>query len=209
MGIAERREKERNARIELIRGSAKRLFSEKGFENTSMEEIAREAEIAKGTIYLYFRSKEELVYSFLEPMLQNYNEDLRQIVHGQSAPAEVRLRQLMAYIHDQYVREPELYRLIIRYKAREFQSLLSEERFDRLRNLMSSNLALMEEVIVEGIEEGAFLPVEAKRASVLVWTVCMGIIQFEENRILNGNMSHLAPNFSLGTEIVLRGLKAR
>ncbi len=60
MGIAERkiREKERR-RNEIIIAAEEVIFS-KGYENATMEEIAERAELSKGTLYLYFKSKEEL-----------------------------------------------------------------------------------------------------------------------------------------------------
>lgn len=63
MGIAERRERERAARKELIVHGAKDLILELGAEHVSMMDIARRAELSKATLYLYFPSKELL---FLE-----------------------------------------------------------------------------------------------------------------------------------------------
>lgn len=61
MGIPERKERERQQKRNLILDSAEKLFFSQGFGGTSMEEIAKEAEYSKGTIYLYFKSKEELI----------------------------------------------------------------------------------------------------------------------------------------------------
>jgi len=60
MGIAERKEREKQVRREEILAAAEKIFILKGPENTTIDEIAEEAELSKGTIYLYFRSKEQL-----------------------------------------------------------------------------------------------------------------------------------------------------
>ena len=60
MGIAERRQREKESRIRHIRDSAAAVFFEKGFEAATMEDIAARAEISKAAIYLYFKSKEDL-----------------------------------------------------------------------------------------------------------------------------------------------------
>ena len=60
MGIIERKEREREARRSGILDAAAKIFKSKGFANATMDDIARDAELAKGTIYLYYKSKEEL-----------------------------------------------------------------------------------------------------------------------------------------------------
>jgi AcrR family transcriptional regulator len=77
MGIVERKEREREARRGAILDAAESIFKAKGFANATMEDIAREAELAKGTIYLYYKSKEELqiglVMRGLDLMVQEFH----------------------------------------------------------------------------------------------------------------------------------------
>ncbi len=63
MGISERRERERERRKNEIINAAEKVFFKNGFENSSVEKIAEEAELSKATLYLYFKSKEELYYA--------------------------------------------------------------------------------------------------------------------------------------------------
>lgn len=60
-----RKERERITRESDILSAAKRLFTDKGFESTTMEEIAKESEFTKRTVYQYFRNKENLFYAVL------------------------------------------------------------------------------------------------------------------------------------------------
>jgi len=60
MGIAERRQREKEMRRIAILDAAERLFFSRGYEDVSMEEIASEVELNKATIYLYFKNKETL-----------------------------------------------------------------------------------------------------------------------------------------------------
>lgn len=60
MGIAERKEREKQLRREEIVLAAEKIFFSKGFDLSTMDEIAEEAELSKGTLYLYFKSKEVL-----------------------------------------------------------------------------------------------------------------------------------------------------
>jgi len=60
MGITERKERERQQRREEIILAAEKVFFSKGGDLSTMEDIAEEAELSKGTLYLYFKSKEDL-----------------------------------------------------------------------------------------------------------------------------------------------------
>ncbi|RLC22759.1 MAG: TetR/AcrR family transcriptional regulator, partial [Deltaproteobacteria bacterium] len=63
MGIQERKEREKGRRRQQIMIAAKRVFSLKGFNKATMEDIANEAELSPGTLYLYFKNKDELCAS--------------------------------------------------------------------------------------------------------------------------------------------------
>jgi len=60
MGIAERKEREKQQRREEIVEAAEKVFFTRGFKESTMEDIAKKAELSKGTLYLYFNSKEDL-----------------------------------------------------------------------------------------------------------------------------------------------------
>ena len=66
MGIKERRGREEQARLLAILGAAESVFASKGYYETRMDDIANKAELAKGTIYYYFKSKEEIYLHLLE-----------------------------------------------------------------------------------------------------------------------------------------------
>lgn len=65
MGVAERRAREKEQRRRQIIEAAEELFFARGFERTKMIEIAEALELSKGTLYLYFKSKEQLAYAIL------------------------------------------------------------------------------------------------------------------------------------------------
>lgn len=78
----------RQALAEFHRGSilaaAERLFSEKGTERTTMDDIAREAEYSKATLYVYFQSKEEIVGAILLNGLAMLKKRVHQAIESQS-----------------------------------------------------------------------------------------------------------------------------
>jgi AcrR family transcriptional regulator len=60
------RERKKQRTRELLADTARRLFAERGFEHVSVAQIAREADVSQATVFNYFPTKEDLVYSGLE-----------------------------------------------------------------------------------------------------------------------------------------------
>ena len=104
------REKKKEKTKQAILNAAIELFSTKGFENTSIEELAKVAGIGKGTIYGYFQTKTEILYAFCESELDHIHEEL------------VKQSNLDASIHDQ---------MMTIYMA-EFNHVTKNKEFGRL-----------------------------------------------------------------------------
>jgi AcrR family transcriptional regulator len=60
MGIPERKQREKERRRNEIVDAAERVFFSQGMENSTMDDVAEESELSKGTLYIYFKSKEDL-----------------------------------------------------------------------------------------------------------------------------------------------------
>jgi AcrR family transcriptional regulator len=84
LGLRERK-KQRTRR--LIADTARRLFAERGFEQVTVTEIAREAEVAPATVFNYFPSKEDLFYSRLEAFEEELLAAIRDRPPGQGVLA--------------------------------------------------------------------------------------------------------------------------
>ena len=69
MGVVERRAREKEQRRVAILDAAKEIFSRKGYQGATMEEIAARAELSPATLYLYFNNKSELYASLNVKML--------------------------------------------------------------------------------------------------------------------------------------------
>jgi AcrR family transcriptional regulator len=81
------RERKKQQTRQLIADAARRLFVERGFDNVSVIEIARTADVAEKTVYNYFPTKEDLVYSGMEAFEAQLLEAIRERKPGQSVLA--------------------------------------------------------------------------------------------------------------------------
>ena len=93
---APERSGERSDKRERILGAAERVFARRGFFAARVSEIAKDAGVADGTIYLYFKSKDDLLISLFEHRMKQVNEVLRATIAGVSP--ERPLEQLRAFI---------------------------------------------------------------------------------------------------------------
>ena len=133
-----------------VMAAALRLMSKKGFESTSMEDIAEEADLAKGTVYLYFQNKEALLREVLEtqtlapallPALETINPN---------DPLPVILPKLLAVLWEALKQREDAIRMLLREGSHrtEYSLLLlgrtlpvSEALTQRLRELVGPALA--------------------------------------------------------------------
>lgn len=132
----------------LILSSARTLFSEKGYDETAVEEICALAGVAKGTFFYYFESKQYIVRYILMMQLRDYCEKLKeQIDTFKDAVSKMEFFILVLIEQNCDISETESY---FKVKASEwFSDVLKEER-------MKALYPLMERIVSEGISEGMF-----------------------------------------------------
>ena len=97
------RERQRAERAALILEAAARTFTDKGYHDAAIDEIAARAGIAKGTVYLHFASKEDLLAALVERHLVDF---LTEIEQASAAPLPMRAR-LELILRDVYTRMQE------------------------------------------------------------------------------------------------------
>jgi AcrR family transcriptional regulator len=113
MGTTDRKKRERESRENEIIQAAKELFTLKGYENTSIDDIAAMVELSKGTIYLYFESKDALFYAVSKSGLALMRDMFKNAVKEQ----ELGLSQFAAIglsYADFWERYPEYHHLLHR-----------------------------------------------------------------------------------------------
>lgn len=80
---------------EAILAAARQLFGHYGYRRTSIDDIAQEARVAKGTVYLYFKSKEEIFRALCQQLLDTVLTATEEAVHT-PVPIEQQLRRVVA-----------------------------------------------------------------------------------------------------------------
>lgn len=148
-------EEEQIRRRHEIFGASVKLFLKKGFQETSMREIAEMAGIGKSTLYDYFKTKDEILVWGVEDQLMDLTVEVKEIVK-QPAPAIKRLRQAMKTHLEFLVSSKEFY-LKLSFEVQRL-NLESQKRIQIRRHAYQD---LIRQLIDEGIAEGSFRKVDS------------------------------------------------
>jgi len=114
-----RRERKKLALERRIRDAALELFRARGYEATTVEEIAERADVAKGTFFNYFRRKDELLRALAEELVGELLDELGP-VEGWQGTSRDQLLRLFLMIGDMVARDPELSKVMMIENMRSF-----------------------------------------------------------------------------------------
>ena len=151
VGRPARSEAEREVKRQAILDAALEVFSEKGYAATRLDDVAARAGIAKGTIYLYVSSKQELFGELVRSGIGGPIEALEARVLALDLPVEALLRTLLAFMRTEVLgsRRKEIVRLLIAEAGRfpEIAELYHRE-------VLSRGLRVLRAVAEKGLARG-------------------------------------------------------
>ena len=147
-----KKEKKRSAIIQ----ASLRVFARKGYETTALDEVAREAGLAKGTLYLYFKDKEDLYFQVMLTVLERFEA----FVGKQTMQTQNPLEKMAAVARAQigfFADNPSYFRLFMVAFTPEMATIhkkLLEPLFEKRRRLSEYLHALIEEGKAKGLIRG-------------------------------------------------------
>src|SRR5262245_29407033 len=152
------------ARPAEILDAALACFAERGFAATRMDDVAARAGVTKGTVYLYFQTKEELFKALVRTQLVPNIERLEQIT-AQDVPASELIERLLAVWAGHIVPSPVsvLPKLMIA-EAGNFPDLAKFY----LEEAAHRGLALLRSILRRGVESGEFRPLDVDHVAYCV-----------------------------------------
>ncbi len=201
MGVKERKERERLQRSNGILESARRSFERKGFLNTTLQDVAKEAEVSVGLIYRYFQSKEDIYASLalkgaveLDHKIQSL---LKTALGKKKIPADEVLYQIAQAFFDFYDPYGEYFDMLM-YSYKGLKRV--QIQANTLTTLMSVTLTSLDRIkdfILEAKSFKARDEDEALRVVFLLWGTLLGCHKLFDN----SGRGHL---FAFGQEDFLR-----
>lgn len=208
MGIKERKEREKKLRKNEILNAAKEVFLEKGFTCATIEDIAKKAELSPGTIYLYFKSKDDL-YSSLNLSVSKYLlNELEKISNNKKMKTENKILKVKEALLKSYHYDPIIFRNVLHIQAEETLSTISEDLLKKIQDITRQCSKAVASIFEQGIKEGIFINKNIMAQTDLIWGLFTGIVLWENTkRTFNPKKDHLEPTLDLAFKILLRGIK--
>ena len=151
-----RKEREYLAHRDEILLAAEKVFAAKGFFPTTMSDIAKEAEFGTGTLYKYFKSKEELYFTLIDEKVEEIN-CLVKTELSQKTSAVERIEKVLGLQFEFFERNRDFFRIYTSERTR-FEWTVKDELGKGLHEKMVAYINILAEVMRQGIEEGEFRP---------------------------------------------------
>ena len=207
MGIQERKQRERERRRQQIIVAAKRVFSERGFSKTTMEDIAREAELSPGTLYLYFKNKDELYASLSLRILQFMNIRLEDVKKEKDSNSEQKIDSIKEALYDVYQFDPMILINMFHLQSSETLKNLSSPLLDNLTELSRNSLQTLADIFKNNSANNSFLTRQPNSIADIVWSLFTGVVLWEESkRMINDDNVHFKKSLDTAFEIFARGI---
>ncbi len=142
--------------------AATKIFAKRGFHQARVSEIAREAQIADGTIYIYFENKDDILISLFEEQMNNVLDNMVSKISEQDDP--IKKLEKFALTHLQLIERNKDLAEIIQVEIRQSSKFIKEYKNEKFIHYLD----LIGDIIQEGQEKGIFkkevIPGVAKRA---------------------------------------------
>ncbi|MFN3386718.1 MAG: TetR/AcrR family transcriptional regulator [Candidatus Thermochlorobacter sp.] len=182
MSILERKEREKAERRQAILKAAKEVFFKHGFEQASMDMVAAESELAKGTLYLYFKSKEELYVSLAEEGLAAIDEMIDCAMRSAKTIEEKLLAHTEAYYNFSQ-KHQDYMKIFMAIHAGVINDKVEPERLAQLQNAKWRRFKQAEDLIKEGMAQGIFRKdINPREMVLMVWSAIAGAIMMSSKR---------------------------
>ncbi len=137
-----------NGKYERILEAAVTVFARQGFYQSTVSQIAKEAGVADGTIYLYFKNKDDILVQFFNFKAKQVFASFRQEV-DKAADSTEKLRSLVRRHLEEFQRDGDM---AVVYQTLAYQNI--EPIRDQIKEVSKMYLDMVEEILEKGQEEG-------------------------------------------------------
>ena len=186
-------------RTELL-AAARKVFGNKGFEQATVDAIAEEAGVAKGTVYLYYPSKQAIYDALfregmveLEEQLQARLESARGLRDVIAAFVDVKLRYFLEF--------PDYYRIYVAEVGRQLSDHAPKE--NPCKVAIDSQARKLQKRFEQAVSAGEIRAIDPAAASMAVFDITRGLVG---RRLLNRETSDPAADVAFITDLIWTGL---
>lgn len=188
-------------RCSEILEAARRVFAKKGFSQATVEDIAEAAEVAKGTVYLYFRSKREIYLAALRQGILALKEETRKNLEA-AQPVEEKVRVFI----ETRINYCEENRDFFKIYHSEFGNLFGHPASVNkdFKNLYIEQARMLERVLEEGIRRNELRPIPAGPTAFTISDLTRSLIA---RRLLGWSKASAAEDVAFLFDLLWKGIE--
>ncbi len=179
MGSIDRKNKIKEIRKNDIIDAAQEVIFSKGYNQASMDEISKQAEFSKRTVYSYFSSKEEIYFEIMVRGYNLLNEQIQNMFNEiPKKTALEKIKQMGLVIYKFSTQYPNYFEAIMSYENKEedFDIQLSNSSRDNCYNLGEILFSYLKITLEEGVKEGLIRDdIDVVNTSVYIWSSTIGL----------------------------------
>lgn len=149
--------------------SALAMFKKKPFDKVTVDDIAHEAGVSKGVVYLYFKSKDDLYMSLLEHVFTELFEEFA--THPEIDDPVEQIEHVLMEGLEPWEQEAEFLRFFIFYWGKNAGTKTDAVIQTKLRNSFRRNREHIEEIYLRGVKRGVFKKLDPKHVSAVVMAI--------------------------------------
>jgi AcrR family transcriptional regulator len=185
-----------------ILNAAEQVFTKKGLDSARMDDIADETGLSKGTLYLYFKSKDELIIAILDRVFQGVLGHLNTHKHDDLSASEAILQFTDSAAHD--------YKVMLRLVpvAYEFLALAFRNALVKryLQQYLHKYMEVLTGLVQRGIDAGEFRSVSPQDVAVAAGAIYEGTVLLW---VYDNALIDVEHHLRSGIEFLLEGIRAR
>ena len=213
MGLTERKAREKviqkQKRRTEIMDAAKILFRIKGFSVTTMEDIAREAELSPAALYLYFKNKDE-IYGSLSLRMMDYLIENLEHTYKDGLNAEQNLNRLKEAFYRVYEFDPYVLLNLFNLQASGKFKNVSPEFLAELNRLSVRAFGSIRRFFEAGIRDGLFRNNSPAALADTAWSIFTGLVIWEESKkMFNPEKDYLKSTLDLAFKVFCSGVEKK
>lgn len=212
----ERRQKREAENREAILHAAETVILRRGLSATTMDEVAREADFSKATVYKYFPAKGDLVFSVIMHLFEDLDRLLGDVLASHPDPSDG-LRRMIEVVLDFHDRKENIGRVLMidrsmiklmrlfMFEGTGTECCTEQEFMKRIREELRKFQDRLTAVVSEGVRTGVFRPVSVPDLMTFLISVVQG---FSHEKVWTGRRRPAAERAELIHDFLLRGIGA-
>lgn len=154
--------------------AAQSIVVKKGYDQSRMDDIVKIAQLSKGAIYWYYKSKKDVYLSLIDYWFNEYSEGILENFND-SDRASMQLKSLFNYFVDQFEKNPDTFKIMVEFWR---TAGLDQDFNDKLQEIYSQFLEYIIDIIKNGINNGEFKKVNPRITALSILINIEGIHWF-------------------------------